>query len=63
MIITIKKLEFGYYHIRGVGPCNWAQPPNWPCSEEILRQHVFSEACEDFIESCLDRLKKESKDG
>ena len=24
--ITIVELSTGYLHVRGVGPCNWAQP-------------------------------------
>ncbi|MCU0613380.1 MAG: hypothetical protein MUE60_16550 [Candidatus Eisenbacteria bacterium] len=26
--ITIRQLESGYYHIRGRGPCNYAQVPS-----------------------------------
>lgn len=49
MIITVKRMESGYYHIRGRGPCNWAQPPHWPCSERVLRAHAFPEASEEFL--------------
>lgn len=56
MVITAKKLESGYWHIRGVGPCNWAQPPHWPCSEKVFREHVFPEACEEFIRSALRQM-------
>jgi len=52
-MISVKKLSTGYYHIRGQGPCNWAQPPYWPCSEEVLRAHAFPEAAEYFIQEAL----------
>jgi hypothetical protein len=51
--IEIRQLESGYFHIRGRGPCNWAQPPSWPCSEEMLRQHAFPEASDAFIRAVL----------
>lgn len=51
--ISVKRLESGYWHIRGQGPCNWAQPPRWPCSADTLREHAFSEASEGFIRSAL----------
>jgi hypothetical protein len=37
MKITYKRLPSGYWHIRGRGPCNWAQPPHWPCSKQTKR--------------------------
>ncbi len=54
MIITVKKLSTGYWHIRGHGPCNWAQPPHWPCSEETLRDHAFPQASEEFLKIAVD---------
>lgn len=51
--ITVTRLESGYVHVRGRGPCNWAQPPTWPCSEETLRKHAFPEASETFIRAAL----------
>jgi hypothetical protein len=51
--IAVKQLESGYWLIRGVGPCEWAQPPAWPCSEETLRKHAFPEASEAFIRAAL----------
>lgn len=51
--ITAKHLESGYWHIRGQGPCSWAQPPTWPCDEETFRAHAFGEASEGFIQSAL----------
>lgn len=53
MTITVERLSSGYYHIRGQGPCNWAQPEYWPCGEAVLRASAFPEACEDFIHSAL----------
>jgi len=38
MKLTVQQLSSGAYHIRGVGPCNWAQPLTWPCSAERLRE-------------------------
>jgi len=51
--ITVTRLSSDYIHIRGVGPCNWAQPKYWPCSEEHLRQSAFPQASEDFIRAAL----------
>jgi len=53
MTITITQLPSGYWHIRGRGPCNWAQPPHWPCSEEVLRAHAFPQASEEFFADAL----------
>lgn len=49
MTITVTRLDSGYYHVRGVGPCNWSQPPQWPCDEAMLREYAFPEASEAFI--------------
>ncbi len=53
MKIEAKQLDSGYWHLRGTGPCNWAQPPWWPCDEATLRERVFPEASEEFIRECL----------
>lgn len=53
MPITVRQLDSGYWHLRGVGPCNWAQTPTWPCDEATLRAHAFPEACEAFIVACM----------
>lgn len=45
---TVKRLSSGYVHLRGVGPCNWAQPQNWPCSDDELEAAFFHEAGEPF---------------
>ena len=66
MKIEAKRLASGYWHIRGEGPCNWAQPPDWPCSEEVLRASAFNEASGDFIRSALviaERPAAEAKSG
>lgn len=53
MYIFVERLDSGYWHIRGVGMCNWAQPPHWPCDEATLRAHAFLEASEEFIRAAL----------
>lgn len=53
MNLVIKQLSSGYWHIRGNGPCEWAQPPQWPCDEQTLREHAFQEASESFIRAAL----------
>ena len=52
-MFTVRKLDTGYYHIRGLGICNWAQPPHWPCHEDTLRASAFPEASEDFLRSVV----------
>lgn len=47
--ITVTRLESGYFRIAGIGPCEWAQPSRWPCSEDELRASAFPEASECFI--------------
>lgn len=51
--LQIDRLSSGYWRIQGDGPCNWAQPPYWPCDEKTLRDHAFPEASEDFIKECM----------
>lgn len=58
MPITVKRLESNYYHVRGIGPCNWAQPHIWPCSEEELRKAAFPEASETFIREAMKVARK-----
>ncbi len=53
MKITEKRLSSGFWKITGEGPCNWAQPPLWPCSEATLRAHAFPEASEQFIHDAM----------
>lgn len=52
-MIKITKLSTGYYHVRGVGPCNWAQVPHWPADEQTIRAHAFPEASEAFIRAAV----------
>lgn len=51
--LSVKRLESGYYLIRGNGPCNFTQPPEWPCSEFVIRDHAHPEASEEFIRECV----------
>ena len=53
MTITTERLDSGFWHIRGEGPCNWAQPPAWPCSEDVLRRYLFPQASEAFVRAVL----------
>ena len=52
-MITIRRLPSGYYHVRGNGPCEWAQPQAWPCSEAELWASAFPEASDAFIRAAL----------
>jgi len=47
--IRVRQLESGYWHVRGVGPCNFSQPPRWPCDEDTIRKHAHPEASDAFI--------------
>ncbi len=58
-MITVTKLESGYWHIRGDGPCNWAQPPCWPCSYEVLVEHAFPEAGPLFLRKCQEIIDQD----
>ena len=49
MWITVRRLRSGWYHVRGEGLCDWAQPPQWPCSRGTLRRHAFREASRGFL--------------
>lgn len=44
-VVVLLLLETGYYHARGVGPCNWAQ---WPAGEPVRDEHFFPEASPGF---------------
>jgi hypothetical protein len=52
-MITAKRLESGFWIIRGDGPCEWSQPPRWPCDEQMLRDHAFPEASEAFFAEAI----------
>jgi hypothetical protein len=47
--ITVQPLESGYFLVRGIGPCNFSQPPCWPCDYELLESHAHPEASKDFL--------------
>lgn len=53
MKISVQQLESGWWHIRGEGPCNWAQPPCWPATEEQIMAHAFAEAGEEFLRAVM----------
>lgn len=48
MELSITQLSTGYVLIRGRGPCNWAQPSHFPCSDEELERSIFLEAGDTF---------------
>ena len=56
MNITVKRLSSGWWHIRGEGPENWAQPPEWPCSENSLREYAASGASDRFIQAAMNQI-------
>lgn len=47
--LKIRRLSTGYWHIRGYGPNNWTQPPEWPCDEGQIKLHADPNACDEFI--------------
>jgi hypothetical protein len=49
MDLSIVRLPSGYYHIRGKGPCNWTQPPHWPCNDAVIFTHAFPQASIQFL--------------
>ena len=59
MKISIKKLNTGWYHIKGVGPANWTQPPTWPASEDAIRQNAFPQASETFLKQVIAMAEEE----
>jgi len=62
MTLTVRQLPSGYWHIRGTGPCNWAQPPMWPCDGATLRAHAHPEAGETFLRAAEDRAAQGGTD-
>lgn len=55
--VSIETLDSGYLHIRGEGPCNWAQvPPHFSGSMEDLRPYAFPEASDEFLRAAADAL-------
>ena len=59
MTIELKRLPSGYTHLRGNGPCNWAQVPRWPCGERDLLDGAFPEASKEFLRECAKLLQQE----
>lgn len=58
-VLTWKQLPTGYWHVRGLGPCNWTQPPDWPVADmEYLRLHAHPEVSEVFIRVARDVAKQ-----
>lgn len=57
MSVTARRLESGWWHVRGTGPCEWAQPPHWPCDEATLRANAFPEASEMFIRATVNAAR------
>lgn len=47
--IRVRRLESGYWHVRGAGVCDFSQPPIWPCDEQTLRAHAHPEASDEFV--------------
>lgn len=46
--LRVSRLLSGYWLIRGDGPCEWAQPRHWPCSDAELDAATFPEASPAF---------------
>ena len=61
MSLHIKRLSSGYYHISGDGPCEWAQPPTWPCDETTLLAHTFPQASAEFFNEMLRRAERDRR--
>jgi hypothetical protein len=63
--VRVRQLDSGYWHLRGPGPCNWAQPQRWPCLPDDLEKSFFGEAGEGF-RACVraenDRLLRSSRE-
>lgn len=61
MRIRVHQLPSGYWHVRGDGPEEWAQPPTWPCDEATLRSHAALEASGRFIRAALAAARSEER--
>lgn len=60
--VDVKQLSSGWFHIRGFGPCEWSQPPTWPCSEDEIRRHAFPQASERFIHAACRLANRDADD-
>jgi hypothetical protein len=47
MPIVARRLLSGWFHLRGVGPCNWAQINSWD-AWQVEGDGAFCEASDDF---------------
>lgn len=59
-MIDATKLQSGYWRISGIGPCNWAQVPTWPCDEATFREHAFPQASEEFIHEAMRQAREDA---
>jgi hypothetical protein len=58
--IEIKRLDSGYLHARGNGPCEWAQ---WPEGREPTERDFFPEASESFRRALAVELLARTRKG
>lgn len=59
--LIVAPLPSGYYRISGRGPCNWTQPPTWPCDEQTIRRCAFPEASEEFLAAVVSAARELEK--
>lgn len=59
-MISVRKLSTGYFIVEGDGPCEWAQPPCWPCDETTLLTHTFPQASAEFFNEALRRSERDA---
>jgi len=52
-MIEVTQLSSVYWHVRGLGPCNWSQPQMWPCDEATLRDACHPGASDEFVREAL----------
>lgn len=52
-MLRITRLSSGYWHIRGTGPCEWAQPKDWPDAARLIEASIFPEASTKFRREVL----------
>lgn len=57
-MLKIRQLDSGYWHVRGDGFCDFAQPPHWPCSKETFLASCSPEASQPFKTEVLDALRQ-----
>jgi hypothetical protein len=53
MTVFVERLSSGYWLLSGRGPCNYSQPPDFPCSEEDIRSHAHPGASEEFLREAV----------